>query len=780
MTVRLSAQVCPGTPGQITYEVWQGLYDDEFAEVSVLHEFPSRPDISQKRYRIQTPSNFDNFMGARLRGFITVPATTTVTFNITGERRGRFYLSTDEDPANLSLQAEHPGGTSVQEHTKYPEQTSTSITLIGGEYYYFELLHIDNSGSDHCALYWKTDQVDPDNWTIVTYQYLADIDCVPDACPFAGTPCDDGDPATTDDQEDGLCNCIGSQPTSNECIGDRGKVKTYRYEGLVGNSINTLYDAPNYPAMPDYSMNLTELGYRRDNVVDSIGQLLQGYLTVPVTGSYRFNLTADDQTKFFLSSDEDPANKGDLEIAVTGWTQSTEHDKYETQTSASVSLVAGEYYYYEVNHKEGGGQEFFTVFWEGPTSTNPTWKRIPSLYLYDYDCTLACIPAGTPCDDGNPNTNNDQYDGNCLCIGTPCTDPDCDDPLGNYIPYDDCAVTDQLDNRADAMWLSCERSFGPNSNRPESHWIMYDLGERHFVLQSQIWNYNVTGATDLGFQTVAIDYSMDEVNWTELGIYTWPQATGDSDYSGFPGPDFLGVEARYILITSMDEKQPCRGLGKVAFKAVRCPLAGTICDDGRLETYDDQYNDNCECEGISYLANECEDINLILGDSLLTTDKYSAVETVTSVSEVDATTKVSIVGGDYVELNPGFETQVDAIFLAAVDTCDLTSGRPDETLQQMLEQERAEYEKDQLLPLQVLHDQQDDMVTVKYSVPAGSDVRLVIADTDGNVVYVLADHQHTNSGVYSKKFRTKKLADTVYFVKLQSNDGVYEELLTVR
>jgi hypothetical protein len=48
-----------------------------------------------------------------------------------------------------------------------------------------------------------------------------------------------------------------------------------------------------------------------------------------------------------------------------------------------------------------------------------------------------CLPAGTPCDDGNPTTENDVEDGNCNCAGTPCPPAGtvCDD--GNPLTSND-------------------------------------------------------------------------------------------------------------------------------------------------------------------------------------------------------------------------------------------------------------------------------------------------------------------------------------------------------
>jgi len=36
-----------------------------------------------------------------------------------------------------------------------------------------------------------------------------------------------------------------------------------------------------------------------------------------------------------------------------------------------------------------------------------------------------CLPVDTPCDDGNPNTENDKEDGNCNCVGTPISPSGC-------------------------------------------------------------------------------------------------------------------------------------------------------------------------------------------------------------------------------------------------------------------------------------------------------------------------------------------------------------------
>lgn len=773
-------QICPGTEGQVTYEVWREVPDDQLGELTSLHSYPAQPTLSFTRFKSETPINFDDYYGGRMRGYIHVDSTSDAVFNITGDDYCYFYLSTDSDPANMVLRAETNGYTGYEEHDSDPAQTSPTINLVAGQDYYFELFVLEYRGGDRATLWWQTDLVDPLEWNIITTNFLKDVDCLPVTCPALGTPCDDADATTTDDKEDGYCNCVGTPTTTNSCIGERSVVKKYRYENIPGSNLEDLYEAPNFPAMPEHSEELSQLGYESRDELNDMGHLVQGYITVPVTGSYKFNVTGNDQTIFFLSSDDDPVNKQTHQILVSGWTGTVEHDKYLWQNTAFLQLTAGQYYYYEVNHKGGGGAEHFSVFWQTPYTDADVWKRIPDMYLYDYGCSISCIAEGTLCDDGDPFTNDDQYNADCECAGTPCEGADCDSPLANYVPYDKCAVTDQLDDNGAGNWLSCETSESPNTSRGIGHWIQYDMGERHLLFQTQVWNYNVPDSTDRGFQMVAVDYSLDGNTWTELGTYNWPLAPGDASYSGFLGPDFQGLEAEHVLFTCLDASPECKGLGKVAFTAVKCPLQGTACDDDNPDTIDDVYNNNCECIGSDFLSNDCDEQTLVLGDSLLTTDRYSAIETVQSVSEIDGTSKVSFIGGDYVILDPGFETQADAVFVAAIDTCAPDAGRAmASSLIEQVKEERAEREVAKAEVLQVISSRELDEVAVNYYLAKPIEATVEILDANGSLAYRLTSHEYTNAGLYTKRFRTKKLSSGVYTVKLSTAETVEERRLVV-
>ena len=107
-------------------------------------------------------------------------------------------------------------------------------------------------------------------------------------------------------------------------------------------------------------------------------------------------------------------------------------------------------------NKSTGGSHF-GVFWQTPYGESGVWKRLPAEFLYNHSCTLACMPQGAACSDGNEFTNNDMYDNDCNCVGIPCTGVDCNSPIASYVPYEKCNVTDRVDNRVDNNWLSCKR-----------------------------------------------------------------------------------------------------------------------------------------------------------------------------------------------------------------------------------------------------------------------------------------------------------------------------------
>ncbi len=92
---------------------------------------------------------------------------------------------------------------------------------------------------------------------------------------------------------------------------------------------------------------------------------MRGYITAPATGNFTFWIASDDASQLWLSTDSSPANKAQIGY-VTDWTGSREWNKYASQESAPIALVAGQNYYVEALHKQGPGGENLAVGWARP------------------------------------------------------------------------------------------------------------------------------------------------------------------------------------------------------------------------------------------------------------------------------------------------------------------------------------------------------------------------------------------------------------------------------
>lgn len=116
-------------------------------------------------------------------------------------------------------------------------------------------------------------------------------------------------------------------------------------------------------------------------------------------------------------------------------------------------------------------------------------------------------------------------------------------------------------------WASCEATPSPNLANGTSHWIQYDLGMVRTLSKTWIWNTNDPAKLNEGFRQVKVDYSLDGRDWTSWGEMEFPQAQGSAIYGGFSGPDLVGVEARYILLTALSNhgSSSCYGLAEVKF-----------------------------------------------------------------------------------------------------------------------------------------------------------------------------------------------------------------------
>ena len=716
---------CVGTQGQVTWQYWRELPYYNLDQLYVDDTYPMGPDGSRTLNSLSTPYNYDDMFGSVTKGFISVTQNGLYEFNLTGDDETVFFLSSDATRANLDTAAYVSGWTGQEEYYKYDSQTSISKSLLTNRLYYFEIHHREGGGGDFAAVHWNRPG-DPDStWYLITSPFLTDV-CDP-ICPLKGTPCNDGLTATTDDVQDGSCNCVGRGDVNDDHVGERGVLQAYFYHDITDHNINTLMMDADFPSMPDnLILHRQGLFAQWDDSIDNFGMLIKGYITVPVSGNYDFNITGTNQVRFYLSSDHDPANLS-ADFIGTRWGTSPLEHNHETfgaeQTRRDVNLQANRYYYFEVVQVVSNWGHRFSVFWNGPHHDDADWHKIPEIYTYDYTNQLACLGEGMPCDDGDPLTANDIIDPNCNCAGTVCQPfVDCDDPAAEFIKYDYCETTYSLDTRADDAWISCTPTANPFvAQRSGYHWIHYDLGDEYELGAMHIWNYNVSGQTNNGFQNVAVDYSLNGVDWFHLSNYTWSLASGQSTYTGFSGPNFNGMPVRFVMITSLDNPSTCRGLSKVTFAVDYCENQGTPCNDANALTMNDHYDDQCQCVGYTAEQLNCAKDTLFLYEDAMTPQDFHAISALMSKGKIMNSSEVHYRAGMEIVLESGFEINMGSLFDAQIADC------PPPTMALLTKTETSKKLKIKERPeesIQVYNREGHTVQTVRFYIPQATHIAL--------------------------------------------------------
>lgn len=325
---------CPGA-GSIEREIWYDITGTSVSSIPVN----SPPDEVNTLNSFETENYKGNNYGSRVRGFICPPATGNYQFYIASDDQSELWLSTSENPSGKVKIASVPGYAPKNNFTKYPSQKSIAIALTQGQRYYVEVLHKEGTGADFLQVGWKLpsgqEQVPIPGSQLIRYDY---------------TP-----PSTT---------CFNSGTIDWEVWKNfTGTLETIPVNTAPTNKLSlTKFESPQYYG-------------------NSYGSRARGYVCVPSSGSYTFYLSADDRSRLYLSTDSSPFNK-QLIAETTSATKYNEWNKYPSQTSAPVTLVAGELYYIEVLHQEVSGNDFIQVGWKKPDGT--VQQPIPGDRLVPY------------------------------------------------------------------------------------------------------------------------------------------------------------------------------------------------------------------------------------------------------------------------------------------------------------------------------------------------------------------------------------------------------------
>jgi hypothetical protein len=139
----------PGPGSGVTRELFSGIEGANVGDLTGHVSFPNAPTSANVLSNVfEATASADNY-GQRVRGWFVAPGDGQYIFYIASDDRSELYLSTDESPANKVKIAEVPSFAAPRDWTKYPQQKSGAITLVGGHQYYIEALHKEADGGDH-------------------------------------------------------------------------------------------------------------------------------------------------------------------------------------------------------------------------------------------------------------------------------------------------------------------------------------------------------------------------------------------------------------------------------------------------------------------------------------------------------------------------------------------------------------------------------------------------------------------------------------------------------
>jgi hypothetical protein len=376
-----------GEPGKLSRELWTGIPGERLPTLTRSAAFYRTANTLDTITGVQAPSNIGDDYGQRLRGYITVPVTGDYTFWIAGDNNCEFSLSGTSSKFGKARIAYIEGDGSgswvdPQQWDRLESQKSVEVHLVAGEKYFVELVHKEFWGGDHLALAWQapggsrelvpasvfesydgdTNDIDgdelPDDWEAAHgFSVVAG----------GGTPAPADQHPLADPDHDGLSNLeesrLGSDPGA-ATAGVAGKLAHEVWLNLPGSNLQDFTGSPRIWQTPDLSSSF-EGGASPWHIGDNFGARVRGYVTAPVTGDYTFWLASDDHAELYLSNSRSKFERV-LIASNAGAVNPNAWDAKPSQKSVTISLVAGQSYFIEALHKEGGGGDHVEIAWQVP------------------------------------------------------------------------------------------------------------------------------------------------------------------------------------------------------------------------------------------------------------------------------------------------------------------------------------------------------------------------------------------------------------------------------
>ena len=145
-----------GQVSGVNREVFSNLAASSLESLTNDSSFPDYPAFSEVLTGgFESPLNFDEYFGERLRALLVPPMTGSYVFWVAADDAGLLFLSSDESPGNKTQIAFNTKSVGLGAWYAHPSQQSTNVYLEAGRRYYVEALHSAGTGDDSFSVGWK-------------------------------------------------------------------------------------------------------------------------------------------------------------------------------------------------------------------------------------------------------------------------------------------------------------------------------------------------------------------------------------------------------------------------------------------------------------------------------------------------------------------------------------------------------------------------------------------------------------------------------------------------